>query len=135
MLKACAYCGRVHDAGYTCAKKAEATGRYPKESRASRIRSLSRWQKTREYIKRRDHGVCQLCLKNYTAGDTASLRPYEDNDIEVHHIVSIDEDANKAFDEYNLISLCRFHHEQADAGLIPRAHLLEMAKKNSDGVP
>ena len=135
MLKACTYCGRVHDAGYTCAKKAEATGRYPKESQASRIRSLSRWQKTREYIKRRDHGVCQLCLINYAGNEAGALRPYEGDDIEVHHIVKIEEDASKAFDEYNLISLCRLHHEQADNGQIPSRILLDIAKKNSDGVP
>ena len=132
MLKTCSYCGRVHDSAYVCPKKREATNRYPKNTLAARTRSLSRWQKTRDYIKRRDHGVCQLCLRNYTAGDIATLRPYEDEDIEVHHITSIEDDADKAFDEYNLISLCRFHHELAEKGAIPKRILFEIAKENAD---
>lgn len=127
MLKSCSYCGRVHDSRLSCPAKKAAKGAYEKNTLASKTRSLSRWQKTRAYIRRRDHDVCQLCVRNYAG----TLRPYETEDLSVHHITKIEDDASKAFDEYNLITLCRKHHEMADEGMISRAELIEIAIENS----
>ena len=133
MLKSCAYCGRVHDSRYECPAKQAATRKYPKNTRAALTRSSSRWQKTREYIKRRDHGVCQLCLRNYTANISGTaLRPFEGEDLSVHHIVRLEDDINKAFEEDNLITLCRFHHEMAENGSVSQAMLFEIARENGE---
>ena len=133
MLKACSYCGRVHDSRHVCPAKQTATRRYPKDTQASLTRSSSRWQKTRDYIKRRDHGVCQLCLIEYPENKTgAALRPFETDDLSVHHIIKLEDDINKAFDEDNLITLCRRHHELADNGAISLSLLQDIAKQNGE---
>lgn len=127
MLKACTYCGRIHDNRYECPAKLSRKRDYKKDTLASKTRSKSRWQKTREYIRRRDNGVCQLCLRNYTG----TLRPYETDDLSVHHITKIEEDASKAFDEDNLITLCRVHHEMAEEGKVSQTELIDIAIENS----
>ena len=129
MLKSCSYCGRVHDSGYICPKKAAMTQRYPKDTRASNIRNSSRWQKTRDHVRQRDHNVCQLCLRNYPG----TIRLYETEGLSVHHIIRLEDDESKAFDEDNLITLCRIHHEMAEEGKIRGAELLRIAKENSKG--
>lgn len=131
MLKSCSYCGRIHDSRDICPAKREATSRYPKDTLAVKTRSKSRWQKTRDYIKRRDHGVCQLCIRNYTGDTTGTLRPYETDNLEVHHIIKLEDDIDKAFDEDNLITLCRKHHEEAESGSIAQSELIRIAKENS----
>lgn len=132
MLKSCAYCGRIHDSRDPCEEKKKAGSRYPKDTMATKTRSSSRWQKTREYIRQRDHGVCQLCLRNYAG----TLRPYETGELSVHHIVPLEEtvawdnNTEKAFDHENLITLCRIHHEMAEQGLISREALENIAREN-----
>lgn len=126
MLKACTYCGRIHDGRMDCKAKQEVSQRYPKDTLASKTRSLSHWQKTRAYIRKRDNNVCQCCLRNYAG----TIRPYENEDLSVHHITKIEDDASKAFDEDNLITLCRIHHEMADRGEIDRNELIAIAEEN-----
>lgn len=128
MLKSCTYCGKIHDSHYECPEKTRTRTRYCNDTMASHLRSLSRWQKTRDYIRERDHNVCQLCLKNYPG----TLRPYETEGLSVHHIDKIEDDSSKAFDEYNLITLCRVHHELAESGEIDKEILRAIAKENSD---
>lgn len=53
-------------------------------------------------------------------------------DIEVHHIVPIHEDYDRRLDDDNLISLCREHHEAAEANMIKRQVLLGMARAQED---
>lgn len=53
-------------------------------------------------------------------------------DIEVHHIVPIHEDYDRRLDDDNLISLCREHHEAAEANMIKRQVLLDMARAQED---
>ena len=127
MLKACTYCGRIHDSRYECPAKAARKQEYEKDTLASKTRSKSLWQKIREYIRKRDHEVCQLCVRNYTG----TLRPYETEGLSVHHITKIEEDSSKAFDEYNLITLCRVHHEMADRGQLDSAELRRIAEENT----
>lgn len=127
MLKSCSYCGRVHDSRIDCAAKRVMKAKYEKNTLTSKTRSLSRWQKTRAYIRQRDNGVCQLCLRNYAG----TIRPYETDSLSVHHIIKIKDDASKAFDEENLITLCRVHHEMAEEGEISQTELIKIATENS----
>ena len=128
MLKACTYCGRVHDNRIDCPVKRAVQRKYEKDSLASKTRNKSRWQKTRNYIRERDHQICQLCFRNYPG----TIRPYETERLSVHHIVKIEEDASKAFDEDNLITLCRTHHEMADEGRVLQSELVSIARENGD---
>lgn len=52
-------------------------------------------------------------------------------DLEVHHIVPLHEDFDRRLDDDNLISLCQYHHDMADSGVISREFLSEQI---SDGV-
>ena len=44
----------------------------------------------------------------------------------MHHIIPIEENYDKRLDENNLITLCRYHHEMAESGEIPREELQEI---------
>ena len=123
MLKSCAYCGRIHDSRIDCGHRPQY---HKRTKKAEYIRSTSQWQNTRTYIRHRDNGVCQLCARNYKG----TLRTFEDTDLSVHHIEPLQECEERAFDTDNLITLCSVHHEEAEAGRIPRALLHEIAKEN-----
>lgn len=127
MLKSCSACGRIHDSRYICPAKQARQKKYAKDTQASKLRSTSRWQKTREYIRERDQ-VCQLCLRGYPK----TIRPYETEGLSVHHIIKLEDDPTKAFDELNLITLCEVHHEMAEAGEIGREVLMQIAKENAE---
>jgi len=124
MLKACKYCGRIHDSHFDCGRRPT----YQKRTKeAEHIRSTSRWQKLRAYIRRRDEGLCQLCLINYEG----TRRTCEYENLSIHHIEPLEEDESRAYDEDNLITLCDIHHEAAEAGRVPRQFLHQIAIKNN----
>lgn len=68
--------------------------------------------------------MCVYCMQHDDRINTA--------EIEVHHIVPINEDYDRRLDNDNLVSLCREHHEQAEAGVIKRDTLLMMVKAIED---
>ena len=49
-----------------------------------------------------------------------TVEEYNSAGLEVHHIVPLEEDESLAYDWANLITLCRYHHELAERGEIPR---------------
>lgn len=49
--------------------------------------------------------------------------------LEVHHIEKVMNNFEKAFEIDNLISLCIYHHKQAEQGLITIDKLLELINK------
>lgn len=116
MLRSCSYCGRLHPRGYECPKKPKQSKRGGRE--AERLRSAYAWQRARERVKERDHHLCVYCLArgriNYEA-------------LEVHHIIPLEEQPALAYEDDNLITLCGADHEEAEAGRITRAELLELA--------
>ena len=124
MLKACKYCGRIHDSHYDCGQKPKRI--IKKSTEATHLRSSGPWQKLREDIRRRDNNLCQLCLRNYSG----TTRRYEYEDLSVHHIIPIEEDSSKAFDDDNLITVCGVHHEACESGLIDRNELKMIAIEN-----
>ncbi|MBE5830820.1 MAG: HNH endonuclease [Butyrivibrio sp.] len=124
MLKACPYCGRIHDRGFDCGKKPKPRKR---ETKAGSIRSTSMWQRKRESIKARDNYLCQLCLIDYEG----TRNHYQTEGLSVHHIVKIEDDETKAFDDDNLITLCEIHHEMAEGGRVPIGILKDIIKKKN----
>lgn len=120
MLKSCKYCGRIHDSKYICPSK-PIRKRYKKTEEDS-FRNTQAWQRKRNYIKDRDKGLCQVCIRKLYN----TLKQYNYIDIEVHHITPLREDYELRLEDDNLISLCKYHHELAEKGEIPRELLRSM---------
>ena len=71
-------------------------------------------------IKSLDNHECLVCK------DCGLLSPKV---LEVHHIEKVMKELLKAFEIDNLITLCIFHHKQAEQGLISKQELLELIDK------
>ena len=121
ILKSCSRCGRIHDAKYICKPKALAS---QNKTKAQSFRSSYAWYKKQKHIRERDLNLCRICLLNLF--DTVNRFNY--NNLSVHHIIPIINDYSKRLDDDNLITLCRHHHELAEAGTIPKSLLLSEAK-------
>ena len=119
MLKACTYCGRIHDRNTVCQQKAAAISRrqHKSDDKITRFRNSPSWKYARRQALIRDINMCRVCLADGYINA---------NDIQVHHIVPMNEDFSKRDVVENLICLCPFHHEQAEAGYIPRAELFRL---------
>lgn len=59
-------------------------------------------------------------------------REYETENLSVHHINPIAEDWDSRLDNDNLITLCRKHHEQAEASLISKKELRKIAEEQEE---
>lgn len=117
MLKTCSVCGTIHDFNKVCRRKTT-----QKKTKATKFRNTSGWRKKRDSIKTRDKYLCQVCL---TDKYPTNYR-YTYKELEVHHIVPIEEDYEIRLDSNNLITLCRMHHEMAEAGEISREELRKL---------
>lgn len=121
MLKACKYCGKIHDKKYICKAKEKAFKERDNEqakrnSQNRRFRATSAWRKKSASIRLRDKNLCLVCLNQgrYVPGES------------VHHIVSLKEDFNKRLDDDNLITLCNACHELAESGKISKSALKKL---------
>lgn len=117
MLKACSYCGRIHNIGETCPKKP--TRHYHKTT-TDHLRDTYKWQRKRNQIKADANYLCEVCKDK---GIITSKH------LEVHHIVKLNKAPDLLTDDDNLICLCVPHHKQADAGEIDAIYLKQLAKK------
>lgn len=131
-LKSCSSCGRIHAVDYICAKKEASIQRY-RQQRKDRIkgqkdlRFTRKWKKKAAEIKQRDLHLCQMCTRNLDM--LTGMKVYNYLGTQVHHIVSIKEDESKAFDNDNLITLCRYHHELVENNKKYIEILQEIAKE------
>ena len=125
MLHSCKWCGRVHDSRYDCGRKPR---RFPARRSGEReFRGRRIWTDKSLRIRERDHFCCQLCIRDIMRPDV--LPRININEIEVHHIVPVAEDPDLALEDSNLVSLCRYHHELAEAGKVSRDRLREIAEE------
>lgn len=120
MLRSCKYCGRIHDGKYICPRKP--IRKSYKKTEEDRFRNTKAWQRKRDNIKDRDKGLCQVCIRKIYN----TIKRYNYMDIEVHHIVPLRENYELRLEDDNLISLCKYHHELAEKGDIPRELLKSM---------
>ena len=111
MLRTCSICGGIHNENNMCKRQ------YKKNTTASKFRNSNAWIIKREQIKIRDKYLCQICLKENV---------YTYNDLQVHHIVPLAEGYNLRLDENNLITLCAYHHKQAEQNKISRKELYKL---------
>lgn len=126
MLKTCSKCGIVNDTHVCPHKRIK-----KKYSEANDIRKTSKWHKKSLEIRERDNYLCRVCMLDKY--DT--VMKYNPNDLSVHHIIPLNVDDSKAFNNENLITLCRHHHEMAECGDIPTEELLKIVKENIKSTP
>jgi 5-methylcytosine-specific restriction endonuclease McrA len=127
MLKSCPYCGRIHDPHTVCSKKP--IYNYPSNrhtSEAGDLRHTNAWKQKSLEVRRRDKFLCRVCLSN---GELNT------KDLSVHHIIPINEQPELCFDNDNLITLCRQHHDEAEDGLIDRDTLRNLAATDAKMYP
>ena len=120
MMKTCSVCGRIHDINKTCYrhKKKPVTAQ-------NKFRDTREWKNKRNQVRARDMHLCQICLTSKY--DT--FYQYNYNQLEVHHIIPIEEDYSKRLDSENLITLCNMHHKMAEAGEITKEELQEIVAR------
>lgn len=116
MKKSCKYCGRYHDSSFACPSKPSRTKEL---TEAARFRGRSQWKRKSIEIRTRDKGLCQHCKP---MGKYAF-------DVEVHHIVKLEQDIRLGLVNTNLISLCKVCHVLADSGQIEAKLLKQIAIK------
>ena len=126
MLKACAYCGTIHSKRYICAPKQAAISLRQRKhtgDKITRFRNSAAWQEARRQALERDIFLCRVCADEHCLCSDG---------LQVHHIIPLAEDFSKRADVDNLITLCPFHHEAAEAGLISADKLTELAQSVLD---
>ena len=116
MLKSCSRCGKLHKYGYICneGKKINYSKYTYKEAS---LRNTYSWHTKAQDIKARSNYLC------------AENKIYNYNNLEVHHITKIKEDADLLLEDNNLICLCKNCHILADAGIIKKEYLQELVQK------
>lgn len=129
MLKTCSRCGIV-PINHVCPYKKT---RYKSSgSKSDRFRRTYKWTNKAKEIRNRDYNLCQICIRD----KYNTIRRYNYDKLEVHHIVPISEDFSKRLDNDNLITLCAYHHKMADNNEISREELLSyVSPLGSDDKP
>ena len=112
----CAHCGIV-PRGHHCPYKTYKKKAYDTE--ADKFRKTKRWTNKSIEIRQRDRYLCRVCEANLYN----TVQRFNYSELDVHHIIPINEDYNKRLDNDNLITLCRYHHKMADDGKIPKEEL------------
>lgn len=120
MLKACGRCGRIHDSKFKCTPPQK----YKCDKKIEDFRNSQVWKNKAKEIKSRDKYMCIACLN----GLEGTIVKYNSQSLSVHHIVPISTDFDRRFDNDNLITLCRYHHEQAEKGLIKPDRLRDLIR-------
>lgn len=75
--------------------------------------------------------MCQCCFR-MAAGTVRRINP---EGLSVHHIIPLEEDYGKGLEGRNLITLCAYHHEQAEKGAISREELFGIAQEQEERHP
>ena len=115
----CSRCGIVKR-GHICSKKPQR--KVERDSQADKFRKSKGWTNKSIEIRQRDKYLCVVCMANRYN----TIRQYNFDKLEVHHITPLHEDYNKRLDNDNLITLCKYHHNLAENGEIPREELQEL---------
>jgi len=110
---------RIHDSKHDCGKKPK---RRKESSEKNKFRWSRKWRDKALQIKERDNYLCQLAIREEPPR-------YVYMDLEVHHIVSIEEDWDKRLDDENLITLSEGYHEKAERGEISKEYLKSIAEE------
>ena len=111
--KTCSRCGVV-DYNHKCNK-----GKIYKHNDIDKLRSSTRWANKSIEIREASNYLCSVCLDE-------GILNYDN--VEVHHIVKLQDKPDLLLENDNLICLCKYHHKLADKGKIKQDYLLKLAK-------
>ena len=114
-LKSCSKCGKIHPRGVKCE-----IGRKYQSSQERKLRSTYMWTKKAKQIKADAMGLCEVCRAQ-------GLYTYDG--LEVHHITKLKDEPSGLLEDDNLITLCVYHHKQADDGELDADYLRELVKE------
>ena len=120
MFKSCSRCGKVHDYNYKCNK-----GKVYKQNDIDKLRSTHRWTIKSIEIREASNYLCAVCLDH-------GIINYKD--VEVHHIVKLQDDPDKLLDNENIICLCKYHHKLADNNKLDKDYLLKLARDRENNI-
>lgn len=120
MYKSCSRCGKIHDYNYKCNK-----GKIYKQNDIDKLRSTNKWTIKSIEIREASKYLCSVCLDNGI---------YNYDDIEIHHIVKLQDNPERLLDNYNLICLCKKHHKLADNNKIDKDYLFKLARNREDNI-
>lgn len=113
MLRACSYCGGIHDGECPHKPKRNYKQEHANASdsriKERKFRSSTEWKDCRANILDRDKHLCRICL--YEDGYISVGQP-----LDVHHIEPLHKAWSKRTRESNLITVCKAHHYQCDHG-------------------
>lgn len=123
MLKACPYCGRIHDTKFDCGQR---PARRKSGGRVDAFRGSNAWKSKRDAIRSRDMNLCRVCL---AAGQLQC------SGLSVHHIEPLEEAWALRLEDDNLLTVCSRCHEQAEAGQIQREKLHALARCTPQLIP
>ena len=126
MKRYCTKCHKIHDGKCTADIPRIYIKPEVRNSQADKFRNTKVWRRKAKEILERDYHCCRVC---FLAGIINS------KDLSVHHIIPIVKDFDRRFDGDNLITLCRYHHEQAEKGKIPAAKLRMLAAEDFAPIP
>lgn len=124
MLKSCSYCGSIHDRTHHCSSKPVYNRKRERNSDADRLRNTKAWRDRSLEIRKRDRGLCQVCIRNLYHTTTQ----YTFDNVSVHHIKPLHE-GGSLLSGHNLLSVCRMHHNMCECGDIPRQEQKQFAKE------
>ncbi len=118
MYKSCSRCGKIHDINYKCN-----VGKVYKHNEIDKLRSTTRWTNKSKAIREASNYLCEICKDE-------GIYNYED--VQVHHILKLQNNPELLLEDSNLICLCPFHHKKADNGEISIEYLQELARKRDE---
>ena len=125
MMKSCKYCGRMHDVSVECPRKPKKRWGAYDRGEVGAFRRTHAWRVKSLDIRDRDYNTCRVCADGKYG--TYAGKQYQTQGLSVHHIVPLAEDYDLRLEDDNLITLCPYHHEQAEAGKLPRGYLQHLA--------
>lgn len=114
MYKTCSRCGKIHSYNYKCYK-----GKIYKHNEIDKLRSSTKWTNKSIEIREASNYLCSVCLDE-------GIINYDN--IEVHHIIKLQDDKDLLLENDNLICLCKYHHKQADEGKLDKDYLINLVK-------
>ena len=110
----CTICHKIHEGRCKLVRSIASV----RNSDSDKFRNSRVWKRKAKDVLERDFHCCRVC---YAGGLICT------DGLSVHHIIPLKVDYDKRLDEDNLITLCRYHHEQAERGTIPAARLRRLA--------
>ena len=122
MLKACPRCGKIHERSYSCTAGQPTPEQRRAFSEAEKFRSSAAWKRKSIAIRKRDLYMCQCCLY----GVHNPRVEYNSKQLSVHHIQPVETNYDRRLDDDNLITLCRYHHELAERGVVKARELAKI---------